>query len=635
MVEERPRFVSTLGLYLKLSSILIPSFAGIAAIGLYFLTERLVSDASDELGARVGNAAARVANGVERLAEKDHASGVPLQQAGHLLNVLMADPAVACVEIRALDGATVVAAPKGLECAAQRHDATLSLSIYFPDDMDLVVRYTLDELDYVRVKQHRVAGFILAAGLVVALLTNWLSFRVIIGRPLRRLIRDIEATRALAETRSLQDSLTGIANRRRLDLELRGRLADAALKSRALAVLHLDLDRFKEINDAHGHAAGDAVLIHVAEALVENARADDFVARVGGDEFVLLLSDVTDRFALVETAQKLCAVIDRDVAYEHRRLRCAASVGVFLMDPSEGAPPAQDQALINADIALYAAKSQGSGTVAFFEPCLRERIDAEKKLVGELRCAIERDEFVPYYQTQHDARTGAPRSVEALVRWRHPERGLLAPYHFLDLAERYELIDQIDAAVLRRTVRDLQGWDAEGVAIETVSVNLSTRRLLDSRLVDDLIATQIAPERYVFEVLETVDIDALPAEAKSNLDRLRALGSKIEIDDFGTGRASIVGVMAVAPNALKIAKELILPLVDEPQRRHIVEAIAALARTLDVSLIAEGVETLEHAEVLRDLGFDKLQGYAYTRPAPADAVSAFFRDQSWNIPNVA
>ncbi|MEM9047203.1 MAG: EAL domain-containing protein [Pseudomonadota bacterium] len=620
------RIALTIKLYLKLSAVLVPSFLICAAVGLFFLTEYLVGEARSQLGMRVGNAAARVASGLERLAEfsieRDERQVAAAQE---LLQTLMADPAIQCVELADLSEAIIVQAPLGLGCLETVYDTSLTLPVYFPDDADLVVHSSFDEIAVIRQQQQYLSFLILAAGLLIALLTNWLTFRLVIGRPLNRLIGEIETARENAEFTSLHDSLTGLANRRYLDDQLTFRVNAVNAGGDGFALIHLDLDHFKEINDTLGHAAGDAVLRHVAQTLKAETRRDDFVARIGGDEFVVMLRSTVKPADLKIIATRMIRALQQPITYRKNKVQFGASAGIEIV---AGTAPSAERVLMNADIALYQAKETGRGCFVFFEEELQRRVEENKRLSDELLAGLERGEICCFYQPQIDPRSRAVKSAEALVRWRHPTRGVLSPDQFLRTAERLSIVGRIDEFVLRQAIEDLAAWDAMGLKIDAISVNVSSDRLQDPALIEKLKEIPIPSGRLNFEILETAFIDELPPHVKWSLDQLRELGIELEIDDFGTGKASILGVVALGPKRLKLAKEIILPLTERDDQKALVEAIVSLARPLGVELIAEGVETEAHLEILRDLGIQRLQGFLFSRPLPADAFARFAAAQA-------
>ncbi|MEM7188144.1 MAG: EAL domain-containing protein [Pseudomonadota bacterium] len=619
----------TFKLYLRLCSILAPSFLVISAIGLYFLTNHIVDQAEGRLSIRIGNATARVASGLERLSEYDaEFNGAPIESAQEIMQVLMADPAIQCVELMDSVGGTIMAkVPAGIGCTGRETESTLKVPLYFPDDAELIVRSSLAEIAEIRQNQQNLSALILFAGLMIALVTNWITFRLIIGRPLRSLISEIDAARQKAETSAMHDSLTGLANRRYLDDVLDFRIKAIKSGGAPFAVLQVDLDFFKEVNDTLGHAAGDTVLNHAAQILKAEVRRDDFVARIGGDEFVILLTsfDSSDDIDLI--ANRIVRTISRPMTFKGETCRIGASIGIEIIDTDSNLAELDAQRVLgNADIALYRAKEMGRGRHVFFESKLRAEVEASKKLADELRAAIDEGQIICHYQPQFDTVTNSISGVEALARWRHPERGVLPPGVFLQTAERLSLASYIDEIVLKQAVQDLERWDEMGLGVKAVSVNVSGERLEDTDLLAKLSKMNLPRGRVVFEILETAFIDELSDAVKMNLDGVRDLGIEIEIDDFGTGKASILGVIALSPARLKVAKEIILPLPDTEGQEALVKAIVSLAQTLNVELIAEGVEEAPHFAMVRELGFQRMQGYFIAKPMEAADLEALLAE---------
>ncbi|MEO7222893.1 MAG: PAS domain-containing protein, partial [Devosia sp.] len=313
---------------------------------------------------------------------------------------------------------------------------------------------------------------------------------------------ELEAAKARIETQSLHDALTGLPNRRYLD-EI---IAGFAQRNRhgahpGLAVLHIDLDRFKQINDTLGHTAGDAVLKHVAKLLLESAGAGNFVARVGGDEFVVVCLNETNQQRLSALADRIIAAVQHPMPYEGHSCRVGASIGIAIeagriIDPR--------RVLISGDMALYRAKERGRNRHEFFSKELQEELESNKRIADDILRGIEQAEFIPYYQPLVDAQNYEPVGVEALVRWRHPTDGILTPNRFLKIAEDLNVLPAIDRNVLIAAIADLERWQAEGLPVQSVSVNVSFRRLSDEELIPSLRKLNIRPGTVSFEFLESI-----------------------------------------------------------------------------------------------------------------------------------
>jgi diguanylate cyclase (GGDEF)-like protein len=432
---------------------------------------------------------------------------------------------------------------------------------------------------------------------------------------------ELAAAKARIEHNALHDSLTGLPNRRYLDEELE-RLAQ---KGRRIALLQIDLDRFKHINDTLGHAAGDAMLVHAAQVLRENARPGDFVARIGGDEFAV--ASLADEAALNEIAQSIVEQMRRPVAYRGHQCRFSVSIGIAT--EGGGAPIEPARLLINADIALYRAKNRGRNRLEFFTEVLQAEIIRNKKVADDILGGLERNEFIAYYQPQFDARTLEIAGVEALVRWAHPTEGLLRPIAFLAIAEELDVVATIDKLVLEQTLANFAHWNRNGTVVPRISVNVSARRLRDEELIESLKRYDIPSGTLSFELLESIFLDDTDDTVSKNVERIKELGIDIAIDDFGTGYASIVSLLNLKPRTLKIDRQLILPLVGSPRQRHLVESIVEMGKTLGIEVVAEGVETIAHARILKDIGCDKLQGDAFGQVLNAADLAAYIRSESW------
>ncbi len=436
---------------------------------------------------------------------------------------------------------------------------------------------------------------------------------------------ELEVAKAAIEHNALHDSLTGLPNRRYLDEVLKLRATSATESGSPLALLHIDLDRFKQINDTLGHAAGDAMLIHVSDVLRANTRAEDFAARIGGDEFVVV-SYEGDEAALASLANRIIVRMRQPVIYEGHVCRFGVSVGIAI---ESGAKVDPDRLLINADIALYRAKSRGRNRHEFFTEALQAEVIRTKRVADEILQGLERNEFLPYFQPQFDAHTLEVVGVEALARWRHPTEGILAPAHFLDVAEELNVVPNIDRLILEQSLAHFEQWEKLGLGIRKVAVNVSARRLQDEALITSLKGLNLRPGRVSFELVESIFLDETDEVVRWNIDQIKELGIDIEIDDFGTGYASIVSLMRLKPRRLKIDRQLVMPIVESAAQRRLVKSIVDIGKSLGIEVIGEGVETIAHAAILRDLGCQALQGYAFAAPMSAEALVEFLRVKQW------
>ncbi|MFC3163568.1 sensor domain-containing protein [Ciceribacter thiooxidans] len=431
---------------------------------------------------------------------------------------------------------------------------------------------------------------------------------------------ELELAKNRIEFNALHDPLTALANRRKLDDELDRLVRSGAGRGTRFAILHLDLDRFKEINDTLGHAAGDAVLTHTADILSRTVEAGDLVARIGGDEFVILITRPVTTEELSLLSERIIEEMRKPVDFDGFSCRCGVSIGIAR---SQGIGSDPRKVLINADIALYQAKEKGRNGYEFFSQALQANIVTRKRLADDILAGLERDEFTVWYQPQFDATTMRLTGAEALVRWNHPDQGILASGRFLRLAEELNVMARIDQLVLETALRDKMRWLADGIDLPRISVNVSSRRLHDPALPDQLRGLSIRPGEVAFELVESIFLDDSDDPASANLADIKALGIDIEIDDFGTGHTSIVSLLRLKPKRLKIDRQLVMPILTSPQERALVRSIVEIARSLGIETIAEGVETPAHAELLRTLGCDELQGYAFAKPLPFAEFARF------------
>jgi EAL domain-containing protein (putative c-di-GMP-specific phosphodiesterase class I) len=281
--------------------------------------------------------------------------------------------------------------------------------------------------------------------------------------------------------------------------------------------------------------------------------------------------------------------------------------------------------LVNADLALYRAKGRGRNRYQFFNDALQAEIVTTKRVADDILSGLERNEFVAWYQPQFDAATHAIVGVEALARWNHPTEGMLAPSGFIKIAEELNVVATIDRMILEQTLTDFDDWAASGLKVPKASVNVSARRLHDEELIRSLGKLAIKPGTISFELVESIFLDENDELFTWNVEQIKALGIDIEIDDFGSGHASIVSLLRLKPRRLKIDRQLVTPIIDSPAQRQLVSSIIEIGKSLDIEVLAEGVETMEHARMLKRLGCNALQGHAFARAMSAADFKAFAR----------
>ena len=456
------------------------------------------------------------------------------------------------------------------------------------------------------------------------------------GRPLAvwGICRDItERKQAEAQLYHLahHDMLTGLPNR----LTFLDRLQQAQALARRLkqqvAVLFLDLDRFKIINDTLGHTIGDQLLQETARRLSACVREVDTVARLGGDEFTLLLGQLSDVQAAAQVAKKILGVLAKPIQIGGHELFITTSIGISLF-PDDGSEPIG--LLKKADIAMYHAKSHGRNNCQFYDGSMDQEADRRLLLETGMRRALERGEFCLHYQPKVDLLSGKVTALEALLRWQHPELGLLPPGDFISLAEETGLITPIGAWVLRQACRQNRLWQRQGLAPVRVAVNLSGYQLQQQDLVAQvrtiLEETELEPRFLELEVTETV-IMQNPDFAVRILNALRDLGVHLSIDDFGTGYSSLSHLKQFSVNTLKIDKSFVRDVAKNTTDAAITTAIIAMGTSMNLNVIAEGVENQDQFEFLREKRCHEMQGYLFSRPVPAEEVDAILRGEAPDI----
>ncbi len=448
-----------------------------------------------------------------------------------------------------------------------------------------------------------------------------------------RLADSLKASNAQLQTaneelrrRAFLDPLTGLPNRTLFEdrmahaLQRLERLAERIGERQAdkLAILFVDLDGFKPINDSLGHAAGDTVLKEVAGRLSATARDSDTVARLGGDEFVLLAEDLPSVADGVTLAQRLVASMAAPFEVAGRPVSLSCSVGVVVY-PDHGTA---DKLLVNADAAMYSAKRAGGNTFAVFESQMDAKVFDQLNLLNDLRHAVENGEMRLHYQPKVDGRLGQIRGVEALLRWQHPSRGMVGPYEFIPLAERFGMIASLGAWVIDETCRQLQAWTDQGLRLR-VSINLSVHQLRDPALIETISSAlkrhYCDPSQLICEITETVAMEDVKATQRA-IEALHGIGVSLAIDDFGTGYSSLSYLRQLPARQLKIDRSFVLDIEESSDALAVVAAIISLAHKLGLRVVAEGVETARQRDLLIELGCDELQGYYFARPMSAEAL---------------
>lgn len=424
------------------------------------------------------------------------------------------------------------------------------------------------------------------------------------------------------------DPLTGLPNRSLFQARLEQCLQRAARYNYLVGLLFIDLDRFKEVNDTLGHPTGDVLLQQVADLLSKQVRASDTIARLGGDEFVIILDNIPAASYVAQFAERLLEAFRQPLQVKGHALTVTASMGISLY-PQDGTEI--DTLVRHADVAMYQTKDRGRNGFSFYDSAMSagatERLLLEQDLYG----ALQRNEFILHYQPQVSLTTSKLCGVEALCRWHHPRLGLLPPSQFIQIAEEIGVIDELGAWVLEKSCRQMAAWDLEGFHVPRLAVNLSVREIERADLVDQvrdiLHRTGIDPQRIELEVTESM-IMRRAEEAIVTLGALRALGVTLAVDDFGTGYSSLAYLKRLPLNRLKIDRSFVDRLTEDINDDAIVRAIIALADSLGLGMLAEGIETHEQANFLRHEGCKEGQGYAFGRPATAAMLALLWSDST-------
>jgi len=439
-------------------------------------------------------------------------------------------------------------------------------------------------------------------------------------------LRALTLTSSLSHARqelyflAMHDGLTKLPNRMLLEDRLAQEIENAKRNHKSFSVLFLDLDGFKAVNDGLGHQAGDLLLIQVAQRIRSIVRGRDTVARIGGDEFVLL-TDAQDRSHAANLAEKLLESIRKPFVVSGFDCDISATIGIALYGEQTG----QQAILSQADKAMYRAKARGRNTYCFFDESMNS--DAQNQLQGghDLRLALAQQELVLYYQPKVDARSGAIRGVEALIRWNHPTRGILPPSEFIPLAERIGLILPIGEWTIHEACRQMKEWRAAGHTNWTVAVNLSSVQFSHAGLIDvvcrNLKRYSLDPGCLVLEITESTAMRD-PEMSLSILQKLHHLGVRISIDDFGTGYSSLLYLKRLPTSELKIDRGFVRDLSQGNEDAAIITAVVELGRKLNLEIVAEGVETVAQQRFLARLGCNSLQGFLLGRPMPPEELKA-------------
>jgi diguanylate cyclase (GGDEF)-like protein/PAS domain S-box-containing protein len=434
------------------------------------------------------------------------------------------------------------------------------------------------------------------------------------------------------------DSLSGLANRAFLEQRLLQEIFAAKRSGQFGAVIFLDLDDFKKINDCLGHRCGDLLLQEVASRLQGNLRTEDTVARLGGDEFVILLTGLTRSLDNAEqmagrVAQKVLDALLQAYLIDDQELQISASLGITFF--STAFDESTEKLLRQADIAMYAAKNQGKSTYSFYHPDMLEQANKRLSIENELRSALQNEQIVLFYQPQYDW-THQLLGFEALVRWQHPEKGMISPADFLPIAEEAGIIIELGERILYLACRQLAAWHSQGFDVPHLAINISPMQFNHFNFVDSVISvlelTGVNPSAVMLEITESLIIKDINGVIEK-MQRLKQRGIRFSIDDFGTGYSSLAYLQRMPINQLKIDRSFVQEITHNENDAAIVNAIIAMAGSLNLDIIAEGVETPEQIDYLAGCGCNAFQGYWFSRPL--SGTEALSKLDKVNTPSIS
>lgn len=452
----------------------------------------------------------------------------------------------------------------------------------------------------------------------VIILVALFIFRPMSNAILRKTHELIDARNSMAFI-AVHDGLTGLHNRTFLTDHFDTLIKGTHRRRERLAVVQLDLDRFKQINDTLGHAAGDYVLVVTAQRMRDSCRASDLCVRLGGDEFVMILGGAGGTEDINMLARRILAHINEPIVFQGTTILPGASAGIAVY------PIDADNAgdlLVHADLALYSAKKLGGGNFSFFSEELRRELDYRKQLEHDIKVAIAERAFQVYFQPQVSLTNGTISGIEALVRWNHAERGMIPPGEFIPVAEKCGFMPEIGRIVITKAINEAAEWNRAGIAFGRLAVNVSGTELrehdFDAFLFETLEKAGLPPQKLSLEIVESVILDDEKTGIAAKLRHIRAAGVHLELDDFGTGYASLSHVNPNEIDRLKIDRRFVQNIHENGDNSKIVRAITELARGLGISIVAEGAETEAELDSLMAIGCDQVQGYSIAFPMPHD-----------------
>jgi diguanylate cyclase (GGDEF)-like protein/PAS domain S-box-containing protein len=438
---------------------------------------------------------------------------------------------------------------------------------------------------------------------------------------------ELEAARVRMEYNSLHDALTGLANRRQLDRKLNSIQLSVGLKvEERVAILHVDLDRFKEINDSMGHLVGDVTLQRASNILRECAPNNAQVSRAGGDEFIIVIDNAPDDEALAGISSAIVEKIREPMHYGGQDLMIGASIGVAVarVGTING-----KQLLMNSDLALYRAKDEGRSRFCFFTPEMGALAAERKRSNEEILNGLQDSAFFPAYQLQFDAKTLDIVAVEVLARWNHPERGVLTPAEFMSNAEDVNAVARIEEMIFAKALEDMKAWRRQGIMVPRLAFNVSARRLSETRLMNQIRNHGLAKDSVLLGLQDPCALRNGDEGIVDALKQLRDSGISLELGNFGTENASIACLIELRPERFKISNTLLSDVIVSVEKRRLVASIIGIGKALGIDVVAVGAESQEHMDVLQKLDCDVLQGFGLAEPMDAVALASFVQQQRW------
>ncbi len=447
-----------------------------------------------------------------------------------------------------------------------------------------------------------------------------------IFREHKKYAHELDRINTEIEKHALYDHLTGLANKRYFEAHFSHLRQICKQNKESMTLFHLDLDRFKGINDSMGHAAGDFVLQYVADTLQKLTREEDFIARISGDNFVIIGSCPNDADWSEELAEKIIKTFAEPIEFDGRYCRFGVSIGIVTREAEE---IHLEELLKYADIALGRAKEKGRNCYEIFSQALEVEVLNRNYAIEEFLDGLDLGQLVPYYQPQFDIHTLDLVGVEVLARWSHPEKGILEPAAFLNIAEDQNVMAKINQAIAVQALQDCNRLIETNIQLPKVSVNFSLDSLKDPGLVQWLDSLMPFPTKLSLELIESIPFEDHDETIMDNLMQIKERGIDIEIDDFGSSHASLLSLLEARPHRLKIDRKIITPIINSEIHRKLLNSVVEMGNSLDVPIIVGGVETLEHLEYIQKLNVDAFQGFAIAAPMKFNDLRIFLKTEAW------